>query len=98
MVEQPVCLPTFEALRQYVHETLCAHDQLALAQSPLTQAVVQRGGRPCGLFFQVTGPRLLRNYAVWSLSERRIIFYDSTGARFAVARLQQSPDLASLAA
>ena len=98
MVEQLISLPTFEALRHYVHEMLCAHDQLAPAQTPLTQAVVQRSGRPCGLFFQVTGPRLLRNYAVWSLADRRIIFYDSTGARFAVARLQQSPDLASMAA
>ena len=98
MVEEQRSLPTLETLRQHIHQTLCAHDRLEPQQAPLSQAIVQRRGRPCGLFFQVSGPRHLRTYAVWSLDEGRIIFYDSTGNRFAVTRLNPGPDLSRLAA
>ena len=91
-------LPTVEELRQHVFRTLCAHDQLDPAQTPLHQAVITRSGKPCGLFFQVQGPRLLKNYAVWARDEERILFYDSTGMRFAETRLSEGPDPLGVAA
>jgi hypothetical protein len=91
-------LPTLDALRRHVLSVLCAHDHLDPGQTPLHQAVVTRSGRPCGLFFQVTGPRLLRSYALWAGSEDRILFYDSTGLRFAETRLSEGPDALELAA
>jgi hypothetical protein len=87
-----VCLPTLEGLRAHVLAVLCQHDQLDPAQAPLHQAVIRRSGRPCGLFFQVQGPRLVRAYAVWAGEEGRILFYDSTGQRFAQVRLSEGPD------
>jgi hypothetical protein len=93
-----VSLPTLDDLRNYVFRTLCEHDQLDPKQTPLFQGVVQRAGRPCGLFFQVQGPRLLKTYAVWAGEEDRILFYDSTGARFGQARLSDGPDPVKLAA
>jgi hypothetical protein len=90
-------LPSLEVLRQHVLETLCAHDQLDPAQTPLRQAVITRRGQPCGLFFQVQGPRMLRTYAVWAGEENRILFYDSTGERFAESRLSDAPDPLKLA-
>jgi hypothetical protein len=75
-----------------VLQTLCAHDQLDPRQTPLHQARIVRSGKPCGLFFQVQGPRLLRTYAVWAGTEDRILFYDSTGVRFAETRLSEGPD------
>ena len=74
-------LPTIEELRRHVHDTLCAHDRLDPVQTPLHQAVINRSGRPCGILFQVQGPRLLKTYAVWAGEEDRILFYDSTGLR-----------------
>jgi hypothetical protein len=93
-----VSLPTLDDLRRHVHETLCRHDQLDPGQTPLHQAVITRSGRPCGLFFQVQGPRLLKNYAVWAGEENKILFYDSTGLRFGVSRMCEGPDPLELAA
>jgi hypothetical protein len=91
------CLPTLDLLRDHVRHTLCAHDQLDPVQTPLYQAVIARGRRPCGLFFQVQGPRQVRTYAVWAGDEDRILFYDSTGQRFAQTRLSEAPDPLTLA-
>lgn len=91
-------LPTVDELRRYVLQTLCRHDQLDPTQTPLHQALIKRSGRACGLFFQVQGPRLLKNYAVWAGEEDRILFYDSTGLRFAETRLSDAPDPQKLAA
>jgi hypothetical protein len=86
------CLPTHDQLLDHVRQVLCDHDQLDPAQTPLFQAVITRGGRPCGLFFQVQGPRRVRTYAVWAGEEDRILFYDSQGVRFAQTRLSEAPD------
>lgn len=93
-----VPLPTLERLREYVRQTLCDRDRLDPGQTQIRQGLIQKRGRSCGLFFQVQGPRLLRTYAVWAGDEDRILFYDSTGHRFAEARLCESPDPAKLAA
>ena len=91
-------LPTLEELRRHVLLTLCSKDQLDPAQTPLFQSIVTRRGRPCGLFFQVQGPRMLKTYAVWAGEENRLLFYDSTGIRFAECRLSEGPDPLKLAA
>ena len=91
-------LPTLDDLRRHVLERLCARDRLDAGQTPLHQAVVTRSGRPCGLFFRVDGPRRVKAYAVWAGPERRILFYDSAGVRFAETRLGRGPDPRALAA
>jgi hypothetical protein len=93
-----VSLPTLEDLRRYVRETLCAHDQLDPRQTPLLQGLVKRSGRTCGLFFQIQGPRMLKTYALWAGDENRILFYDTSGVRFAQARLCDGPDPEKVAA
>ena len=91
-----VPLPTFDDIRGFVRQTLCERDRLDPGQVHLRQGLVKRRGRPCGLFFQVQGPRLLRTYAVWAGDENRILFYDSAGERFAEVRLCEAPDPANL--
>lgn len=91
-------LPTLETLRAHVLETLCAHDHLDPRQTPLKQARITRGGKPCGLFFQAQGPRMLKTYAVWAGEENRVLYYDSTGTRFAETRLSEGPDPLQVAA
>ena len=85
-------LPTIAKLRFHIHQTLCAYDRLDPSQTPLHQARITRGGKACGLFFQIEGPRLLKTHAVWAGDENRILFYDSTGMRFAETRLSEAPD------
>jgi hypothetical protein len=91
-------LPTVDELRHHVHRTLCAHDNLDPSQAPLYEGLVLRRGRPCGLFFHVQGPRLLKTYALWAGEENRVLFYDSAGERFAELRLSDAPDPLKLAA
>jgi hypothetical protein len=91
------CLPTLQQLRHHVRSVLCQHDQLDPEQAPLHQTVIVRSGRPCGLFFQVQGPRQVKTYAVWAGEEGRILFYDSQGMRFAQTQLSEGPNMRELA-
>lgn len=84
-------LPTVEALRHCVHTLLCDRDKLDPTQTPLRTSVITRRGKPCGLFFQVDGPRLLKNYAVWAGDENRILFYDGAGERYNEVLLSEAP-------
>lgn len=82
-----------EDLAAFVHQVLCDKDALDLKQTPLFWTPLKKRGRECGRVFHVEGPRLLRTSAVWSADADRIIFYDSTGSRFLVAELSESPAL-----
>ncbi len=93
-----LCLPTLDDLRRHVHHRLCNKDKLDTSQIPLQQALIHRAGKPCGLFFQVQGPRLLRTYAIWAGPEKRVLFYDSGGQRFAETTLSEAPDVEEVAA
>lgn len=98
MAHQVAALPTLDELRAHVLSTLCGHDRLDPGQTPLYQGVITRAQRPCGLFFQTQGPRMLKTYAIWVSDEHRILFYDSTGLRFAETRLSDSPEAIKQAA
>jgi hypothetical protein len=91
-------LPTLDELRQHVHQTLCAHEGLDPRYTPLHQSLVERKGKPCGLFFHIQGPRLLKAYAVWSGDEHRVLFYGAGGDRFAETLVSEGPDARRLAA
>ena len=71
---------------------------ITMSFAALTSALIVRQGKPCGMFFQIQGPRLLKTYAVWAGEEKRILFYDCTGVRFAQTRLSAAPDPGKLAA
>ena len=85
-------LPTLAELKSHVHELLCHKNALDPSQTYLRQMVIKRGGKPCGLFFEVAGPRLLKTYAVWAGEENRILFYENSGERFAEVSLSEAPD------
>jgi hypothetical protein len=85
-------LPSVDELREHVHQTLCTHEDLDARYTPIHQTVVCRQGKPCGLFFHIQGPRLVKAYAVWSGDDNRILFYDTRGDRFAETQLCEAPD------
>ena len=74
-----------------MRKTLCEHDRLDPVQTSLFGAVITRLGRVCGMLFHVEGPRMLKNSAVWTADENRILFYDSLGVRFHEVDLSESP-------
>lgn len=85
-------LTTVAEIREHVRQVLCGHDRLDPRQSELREAKITRAGKECGLMFQIRGPRLLRSYAVWAGVESRILFYESTGKRFAETSVVDGPD------
>ena len=93
MESSVVALPTRDALTRFVRDMLCSHDRLDPVQTPFYHSTLKRRGRLCGIMFHVEGPRLLKTSAVWAGDEHRILFYDSTGARFSEVRLSEGPEL-----
>ena len=91
-------LPTLGELTRHVLHRLCEPDHLDPTQTPLLQSTITRRGKLCGLFFQAQGPRHLKSYAVWAGDENRILFYKSSGERFAETRLSEAPDPRCIAA
>lgn len=85
-------LPTLNDLKHHVLHILCQHDNLDPDQTPLEEALITRHGRPCGLYFEVHGPRMLKNYAIWAGDENRILYYNSSGERMAETKLSEAPD------
>lgn len=90
---EPLSFTTLDDLRRFVRQTLCERDRLDPAQTPLREDPILRRGRPCGLFFQADGPRRLKNFAVWTTDESRVLFYDSTGQRYADVHLSDGPEI-----
>ncbi len=93
MSVQVVPLPTLSDLHRFVRQTLCDHDRLDPGATPFFAAPIERGGRTCGYLFHIEGPRLMKNSALWTEDEQRILFYDSTGTRFHEIRLSDAPEI-----
>lgn len=99
MLESVASLPTFEDVRRFVVETLSALELLKGDQFQLIHEVLCRGGRPCGMYFALQGPRALCLSAVWETERNTILFYSSGGERVQRTRLTRAPriDAPSLA-
>ena|SRR3989339_1218440 len=80
-------------LRGYVSDTLCEHNQLQHDAFEMTERVLHRGGKPCGIFFCLHGPRAVKFTAIWETERNQILFYGSTGERFQRTQLLVAPRL-----
>lgn len=92
-VEQICCL---EDLRDYVNETLCDRHQLQIDAFQLTKRILVRGGKPCGIYFCLHGPRGVKFIAIWETDRNCILFYGSNGERFQKTQLLDAPNLEPL--
>ncbi len=84
---------SLEELRDYVNETLCNRYELQTNAFRLTQRILRRSGKPCGIYFCLHGPRAVKFTAIWETDHNRILFYSSTGERFQKTQLAGSPAL-----
>lgn len=89
---------SLDDLRSYVNETLCSQYQLQTDAFHMTERILQRGGKPCGIYFCLHGPRAVRFSAIWETDRNRILFYGSAGERFQDTQLLGSPNLERAAA
>lgn len=84
---------SLEDLRDYVNETLCEHYQLQIDAFDMTERVLRRAGKPCGVYFCLHGPTKVRFTAIWETDRNCILFYGPTGERFLKTQLLEAPGL-----
>lgn len=74
---------SFAELKTYIHEKLCALEQLDVDCSPLSQQTLKRGEELCGYLFSILGPRSVVFNAIFETDSNAIHFYNSAGERVA---------------
>jgi hypothetical protein len=98
MVEDSRTIQNLDDLREFVTEVLCDRDQLEIGAFPMTERILVRGGRPCGMYFCLHGPRSVKFSAIWDAMNGSVLFYGSTGERFHKASVKQEFELEVMAA
>ena len=81
----------YSQLRQFVSLTLCQQNDIELGVFQVTERLLMRRGRPCGIYFCLHGPRSVKLTAIWETEHNTILFYGSTGERFQTTKLENSP-------
>ena len=85
-------------LRNFVYETLGSFYLLEINAYRMTERILMRAGRPCGILFCLDGPRKMKCTAIWETDRNTILFYGSCGRRLHKTQLVAAPELESLAA
>jgi hypothetical protein len=85
-------------LREFVNETFCQHYQLQLGAFSMTERILRRGKKPCGIYFCLHGPRAVRFTAIWETEHNQVLFYGCSGERLMKMQLLDGPSLDRAAA
>ena len=93
MLQRAMAIQNLDELRELVNEILCEHDQLETDAFEMTEQILVRAGKPCGVYFCLHGPRALVVSAIWETDGNMILFYDSSGERFGKIQLIESHSL-----
>jgi hypothetical protein len=80
---------TLDDLRQFVHQTLCAKENLVANEFRISEVRLIRAGELCGLQFCVRGPRSVRLAAIWAADQNVVYLYDTKGTRYSKIRLSK---------
>jgi hypothetical protein len=80
-------------LREYISVTLCEHYELQNGAFQMTEKLLVRAGKPCGMYFCMHGPRAVRFSAIWETDRNQILFYGPQGERFLKTQLLEAPPL-----
>ena len=95
MLAQDVEVLDITDLRQLIYETLCEFQQLEPGAFPMTERILVRGDRPCGVYFCLHGPRSVMCTCIWETDRNTILFYGHDGQRFHKTYLSKAPQLAA---
>ena len=93
MLASTLKILSLNELRRYVHETLCEHEQFQPGAFPMTERLLTRGGRKCGMYFCLHGPRSVKCTSIWETEKNSILFYGNDGERFHRTYLSSTPQL-----
>lgn len=95
MLAHENCLGSLGELRDYVYAMLCQCDQLEPGVFEMTEHILMRGDKPCGIHFCVHGPRSVKYTAIWETDGSSILFYRPNGERYHKTQLTEAPSLAA---
>ncbi|NLX56493.1 MAG: hypothetical protein GXY58_15405 [Planctomycetaceae bacterium] len=98
MMDDSPRINDLDDLRSYVQETICERNELETNAYTMTERILIRAGRPCGLYFCLHGPRAVKFTAIWETDRNSVLFYGPTGERIERAQLTQAPNLVPQAA
>ena len=82
MADETFEIATLEDLRTFVQRTICDRQQLLEGTVQVSEKVLLRQGKPCGMQFSLNGPRAVQFSAIWETDRHTILFYDCNGVRF----------------
>lgn len=91
----PITIKNLQQLRQFVSHTLCQQNDFEEGIFQVTERILTRSKRVCGIFFCLHGPRSVKLTAVWETETNTILFYGSTGERFKKTVLSTAPKISS---
>lgn len=80
-------------LRQFVSRTLCHLNDFEEGIFQITERILVRYGKQCGILFCLHGPRSVRLTAIWETVTNSVIFYGSTGEKICRTALESQPEL-----
>ncbi len=86
-------IESVQDLREYVNTTICDYQQLQKGAFTLTERILVRAGKPCGIYFCLHGPRATKFTAIWETDGNQVLFYGSRGERFLKIQLLDAPEL-----
>ena len=93
MSAQPLQIDNLTDLRAYIQNTICQQNELQAGAFDITERILIRGRRPCGIFFCLHGPRSVKLTAIWETDRNTVLFYSSSGERVCKTQLAQAPIL-----
>ncbi|HEV3417191.1 MAG TPA: hypothetical protein VG056_10270 [Pirellulales bacterium] len=85
-------IKNLDNLRDFVNKTLCFQHQLVIGAFRMTERLLLRGDKPCGMLFCLHGPRAVKFTAVWETERNTVLFYGSTGERLNKIQLVEPLD------
>ena len=80
-------------LKAYALTELCAANTWDRAATQLEVVSLRHASGPCGLLLRGLGPKRLWAHAIWSVPDRRLLFYNTAGQRVREIHLSAAPEL-----
>ena len=93
MADETTEIATLEDLRAFVQRTICDQQRLLDGTVQVSEKILLRQGKPCGMQFTLNGPRAVQFSAIWETNRHTILFYDCNGVRFHRCELATTADL-----
>ena len=94
MQDNCIEIENLRQLRKFVSFTLCQKNDFEEGVFQITEKLLTKCGKMCGVLFCLHGPRSVKLTAVWESEKNAIFFYGSTGERFQKTVLDGSVELA----